>query len=74
MSGGTITADFAMLTAQLLEILRAHEGMRVFSPRSEDGKVQEHVMLPKASLKLLDAAEDSEMTYFFYAFLFGIGV
>ncbi|CAK9020345.1 unnamed protein product [Durusdinium trenchii] len=58
MSGGTITSDFAMLTAQLLEILRAHEGMRVFSPRNSQGEVHEHVLLPKACLKLLDAAQD----------------
>ncbi|CAJ1358895.1 unnamed protein product, partial [Effrenium voratum] len=58
MSGGTILSDFEMLKAHLLEILRAHEGMRVFSPRDTDGKMQEHVLLPKAALKLLDSAED----------------
>lgn len=62
MSGGMITSDFAMLTAQLLEILRAHEGMRVFSPRNEAGEVTEHILLPKASLKLLDAAEEYQKT------------
>jgi len=61
MSGGTITADFAMLTAQLLEILRAHEGMRVFSPRNSSGVVEEHVLLPKPVLKLLDAAQEYQM-------------
>jgi len=61
MSGGTITADFAMLTTQLLEILRAHEGMRVFSPRNSSGVMEEHILLPKPALKLLDAAQEYQM-------------
>lgn len=39
MSGGTLSSDFEMLKAHLLDILRAHEGMRVFSPR-EDGSTR----------------------------------
>ncbi|CAJ1399795.1 unnamed protein product [Effrenium voratum] len=60
MSGGTLSSDFEMLKAHLLDILRAHEGMRVFSPR-EDGSTQEMVLLPRAALKVLDAAEEYRM-------------
>eukprot|EP00913_Durusdinium_trenchii_P011510 g10807.t1 len=54
---GTITSDFEMLKSHLLEILQAHEGLRVTSPRS-NGKAKEEVLLPRAALKVLDAAEE----------------
>ncbi|CAK9070585.1 Phosphoenolpyruvate carboxylase [Durusdinium trenchii] len=57
MTEGTITSDFEMLKSHLLEILQAHEGLRVTSPRS-NGKAKEEVLLPRAALKVLDAAEE----------------
>ena len=59
MVEGTITSDFEMLKTHLLHILQAHEGMRVHSPRAKgDKEKDDQVLLPRAALKVLDAAEE----------------